>query len=395
MHRKIGFVVVGCIGLVVPLAFAACSGSSSSSSSNDGGGGADGTSSGVDTGGGGHDTGSGSGADTGGSSGGDTGSGSGGNDGGAGDGPSTVDVVAPTPSAECTAYAQARCAYDNLCRPETLQSDFGGSQPACVTAIATACTIYEQAVGTGWTLANIQACTTDVSKNKSCLGGFADAGSPCVFPGAEPPGASCGTGYQCTSRACLFASGNACGTCATIAAVGQPCGGSTGAECDVGFACSHGACAQYVGKNAACDDSHVCLYGYGCVGDGGATGDAGVTGTCLLSGTAVGTACSTGGAGGLPGCVSDQGYYCDGTGHCAAITNSNAGSPCGLADGGTSYTACTSSECVAGSCVAYPTAGAPCTVGKKPNCTYGTVCVATTDGGTAGNCLLPNSANCH
>jgi hypothetical protein len=392
MVRQIGFVVVGCIGLVAPLAIAACSGSSSSPSSTDGGTGTDGTL-GADTGGGGHD--SGGGTDTGGNDGGGGNDTGGGNDGGGTDGPSTVDVVEPTPTAECTAYAQARCTLDGTCQIEFLQADFGGSQPACVTGLATVCTIYEQAQGTGWSQANIQGCTTAITGSKSCLGGFADAGSPCVFVGAGAGGAACGTGYQCASRGCTIKPGNACGTCDTVATAAQACGGTTGANCDVDLNCHSGKCATYVAKGGACDDAHVCLAGYSCVGDAGAPADAAVSGTCQLNGTAVGTPCTVGGSAGLPGCQPEQGFYCDGTGKCANITNANPGSPCGLADGGTSDVACTSGECVAGNCVAYLAPGAPCTTNKKPNCSYGLQCVATTDGGTAGNCLPINSANCH
>jgi hypothetical protein len=193
------------------------------------------------------------------------------------------------------------------------------------------------------------------------------------------------------SQGCTRQAGAVCGTCDTSADVGQACGGTSGATCKIGLTCDSASktCATLVVGPAACDATHACAVGYDCVGaDGG--------GTCQASGTAAGTPCTVGGAGNKPGCANGQGFYCNGTTKtCAAITYVGVGQACGEADGGTSDARCIASECVKGVCTAQPGPGAPCTIGKAPDCQFGLACVATAAGATTGNCLPPNSTNCH
>jgi hypothetical protein len=393
MLKKIGWVVVGCCGLVVPIAIAACSSSSMSPPPvYDSGTPLDSTV--ADTGGGGPDSTSGDGPSN------DAPASDGpGGDGGSMDG--WIDVQMPMPTAECTSLAMAKCSQDAVCNPSALQVDFGGSQTACVSAIATLCTVFENAQGSAYTMTQIQACTTAIKSITTCVN-VPTPGGPCQFAGPAEGGAPCGVGPQCASQMCATG-GRACGTCTSVAGAGQDCAGTSGATCDVGLVCDLAThkCSTIVGDGGMCDMTHACAGGFGCVTTG--VRDAGpMPGKCQPLGTAVGTACARFNIG-TPACWDQTGLFCSAAGQCTQYTYVGAGMQCGEMDGGAAYNVCSNaSKCIGadggatfgpGMCVPSLPSGAPCTLGQEPGCTLPEVCVAPA-GTRSGNCTLPNETNC-
>src|SRR4029077_1955437 len=106
----------------------------------------------------------------------------------------------PTPTAECTAFATAKCTQDGKCNTDTLETNFGSTtQSQCIAQEALICSIYEQAANTGFTSANIQACTTAIQNSTTCPTNVPSPTGTCAFQGTGAPGAACGVSYQCAS----------------------------------------------------------------------------------------------------------------------------------------------------------------------------------------------------
>ncbi|HEY8088196.1 MAG TPA: hypothetical protein VIF09_10135 [Polyangiaceae bacterium] len=377
MTRKMAWGMVVGLGLAVPVALLACSSSSSGGAGSKDGGASTEGGSGVETGAGGD---AGAGGDTGGNP-----------EGGGGDG------GAPTPSAECTAFATAKCAQDAQCNTDTMETSYGTTtQSECVTEQALVCAIYEAAANTGFTQANIQACTTAIQNSTTCPSNVPSPTGACAFQGTGAPGAVCGVAYQCASLGCSRTGGVACGTCNTTATAGQACDGTSGATCAIGLSCDTTThkCLTEVGPGSVCDDgSHVCANGiaYSCTHvDGGASG------TCQAAANTSGAACSRAGLGGIPGCSNALGFFCDTSNDkCAAISYVTGGTACGEVEAGTSDSICAGGSCIAGTCAANLGLGASCTVGKGAGCGPALQCVNATAGATSGTCQYANAANCH
>jgi hypothetical protein len=171
---------------------------------------------------------------------------------------------------------------------------------------------------------------------------------------------------------------------------GDDCSGPAKTTCGIGLACVRGKCLTIVAVNQTCDEvTTTCVEGSVCVRP-----MRGANGTCTLAVRTAGDACSID-AIGMPSCNVAVGLFCDQSGHCAGITFAPPGSPCGIADAGTSVTSCTDgADCIAGMCIARLPPGAVCTAGMAPFCSADTSCVAT-GGSKTGNCLYLNSSNCH
>jgi len=312
-------------------------------------------------------------------------------DGGPSDAPMSGDAQAPTPSTECTAYANALCAFYMMCDPGLVQASWGGVS-SCQAAEAITCAIDESASGTGWTSAVIGTCTTRVMSLACTDHPVPTAADPCLSTGAGGAGAPCGLNVQCASRRCTLTAGTPCGTCDTIGMLGDTCGGTSRVNCDVGLACSdQNKCVTVVAASATCDATHICVGGTECVR---ATMGA-HTGTCTLPSTMAGATCSTTGVA-TAGCSADAGFFCDYTGRCSAVTYDPAGMSCGLVDGGVADNACASgAACRVGMCIAPLPPVAACTVGTYPYCASNTLCVANSMGSLQGTCQYYGSATCH
>jgi hypothetical protein len=307
-------------------------------------------------------------------------------------GPMSGDAQSDSPTGDCTAYATAACNRESACTPEEFQTAYG-SMATCVSLKAADCATSLSSAGSGITESWVTACSaSDTAEAATCSGGPAIQAVPtpsdaCAVVGAGAAGAACGVDSQCQSDSCIR-TGTLCGACAAAGTASTACGPGTNVACARGLTCGEkNVCVPIVAVGMTCDFGVTadCVDGADCVvGDGGAT-----TGTCQASGKAAGTACNGKGVG-APKCWNEAGFFCDpATNQCAAIAYEPAGSPCGLADGGTADDECTNGVCISGMCVAHGGPSTSCSV-SSGICEDTSLCVIGPSTPGMGTCTAVN-----
>jgi hypothetical protein len=139
-----------------------------------------------------------------------------------------------------------------------------------------------------------------------------------------------------------------------------------------------GQCATRGALGSQCSATQPCDDGLECTG-----------GVCTAEASPAGAPCNPDGA----GCDLYAGLTCNATTNtCQTILLVNGGQACGQV--GTQTQLCIAGTCARGACVQGAPLGAPCDLTSAQACVSFAVCIATTDGGTTGTCMLPG-AGCH
>ncbi len=239
----------------------------------------------------------------------------------------------------CTALAQAECKTFEECNRAILEVQYGTIEN-CRARRKINCLGSAAAPGSGWSLANVEACIKSKATQTCMQSAHGPHAPECTPTGSLEMGAPCGFGIQCKSGNCVVASG-ACGTCGSPAkALGETC---SGFECVSGLFCVASKCTAAAGTGEACAPDKPCWIGATCV-----------AGTCVAK-AKKGESCAT-----LP-CDGRLAFSCDETSKvCVDFTFAKTGEACG-----------------------------------PPSC-KGDICRPTSDAGTAGTCVarLPDGAAC-
>jgi hypothetical protein len=336
----------------------------------------------------------------------------------------------------CADVALARCSQGSECTlPEgttgtgfNILENYGEDPQTCIARQTLACTDGLIAPGTGNSPTKVEACVAEFG-GYTCQK-FFDNQPPteCAVTGSHANGASCTFNGQCLSGYCQGTKTSVCGACADPPAVGADCSASV---CWQGQRClaSTQKCAAVVAMNGVCDATHPCDRGFVCFGADAATS---TSGTCLAAGTHVGQSCG----GTLPACDPTLGLYCGGPAGaktCMQVVygtatgspdggadassagkdagpagaDAGAGVPCGVLPSGT-HVGCVAGGCYTatgvasgtdlGACKPFAADNAACDSTVGPDCMPPARCVATgggsTDGGSAGTCLVPTASMC-
>jgi hypothetical protein len=300
--------------------------------------------------------------------------------------------------AACTASANAVCALEAKCDPNTPVGQYGDAG-ACVTRQQLSCLANLTAPATGATAAHTTSCATAES-TESCTD-YLDLNPPAACAtavGSAATGSACSHNSQCATGFCGIDPASVCGTCQTPPAAGASCAALT--SCGQTLACVKGTCVAYVtASGSACSATQPCGTGLSCVIAKNAA-----AGTCLAAGAMAGVACdpTTETA---AGCDVSKGLSCVGSAGganaktCQPIVIAQPGSPCGRISGVETTCAgatCTSNGPDAGySCVARAADNAACNSATGPACEPPARCIGTDiDGGVSGTCTPPSNAAC-
>jgi hypothetical protein len=346
--------------------------------------------------------------------------------GGANEGGGTTPI-----SVACADQARARCQRLDSCTDNTWVTVHYGDEATCESRLAAQCVSSLGASGQGNSAPNVEACAQSLA-SVSCADLFDDnPQGPCAAQtGQLANGAACGASGQCQSSYCAIPATATCGTCAAPPKAGDAC--ATTGECGSrgGLTCLSGVCVALGAQGAACDKSTPCGFGLSCVG---ATKTA--QGTCQTAAGTVGAACDPRGqtaarcngtldlvcdpaskqcvqesvvAANQPCGALGNGAYarCGASGVCEvsggggndAGAGDGGGSDAGGGDAGTSDGGAGDAgppPPQAGTCVPAAPDGASCDVANGPPCLPPARCVVSTDGGTAGTCVMPDATTCH
>jgi hypothetical protein len=290
----------------------------------------------------------------------------------------------------CADFANARCGRIQTCSPTAVMIHYG-VLGTCVSIATQYCLAAAAAPETGTTLAGLEACVSHVS-DWACGDAIFGKNPPpqCMMAtGGLPTGASCAIPTQCQTGFCSTVPGAACGVCAPAPVAGDSCASLT--TCGPNFVCTSGKCEPYSAAGGACSATLPCDPGLSCVFPTGMT-----TGTCQPAVTTSGTSCVSKGA----GCDLWAGLACNSTSLvCDPLMLGNDGDQCGYVN--LQNTACLNGICVGivgampGTCSTYAALGAACDLVSGPFCVPPSRCVATSDGGTTGSCLVADATKCH
>jgi hypothetical protein len=263
----------------------------------------------------------------------------------------------------CAAYADANVATLARCSPLLVQMLYG-TEMVARQRLKLLCR-YAELAGSKFPPRPVQSCL-DATRALSC-DDFFDNRIPlaCQSPGDYLAGTRCISGDQCQTGFCdLTTPDGACGRCATLPGVGEPC--RQGRFCRPGLLCSlRGACATPGNENDACSDQQPCRLFLTCFG-----------GTCIRK-QAPGAACN-----GRVDCDEANGSFCNtNISQCIRFT---AGTSCGIGQNGAAAFCQAAGTCdsTTGTCSPAATDGAACSDDTGPLCMVPASC-------TGGICRLP------
>ncbi len=194
----------------------------------------------------------------------------------------------------CGDYAAASCNSLSLCGPLFIRQA-GGLDP-CVARTKAGCTAALSYPSTGANATTLAKCTAALEATSPC--GSTPA---CDFGGSLPVGATCGSGWQCSSGYCDGAGPTSsltdggidwtfsCGTCAATLALGAACSTdsapcSLSAQCVSTSASGSTTCQRYGGVGDPCYDSGFdqnCTWGLVCDATGHCTRGDGAGAKCV------------------------------------------------------------------------------------------------------------------
>jgi hypothetical protein len=268
-------------------------------------------------------------------------------------------------SAACASYVEATCGRMEACEPMRMKEKFCDSA-TCQSRMKLVCMNNLKDSGTTLTSDRLAACASQLQL-QSCDDRF-DHVVPdeCVaLPGSLGDGSPCGDDGQCQSAHCRK-QGDVCGRCFPRE---RSCNEDD--DCERGWMCNSGDCAQRVPAGAACDYQRPCAYGFTC--DGGVCKSPRARGmSCTLS---------TGG----DNCDQLHGDWCDlDLRVCGAVPFAALGESCGY-PGGTPIYCTADASCQADRCVALPADGNPCD--PDIGCLYPANCLE-------GRCVIPDTSSC-
>jgi hypothetical protein len=176
-----------------------------------------------------------------------------------------------------------------------------------------------------------------------------------------------------------------CGVCTALPPPGGICRDQRGVAlgCPPGLYCNdQNVCIQYAQAGEACSTSSPCQSGDSCV-----------SGKCVAGQTSAGLAC-----GGMTGqgCSSLIGLDCNNqTQACEPYIIVGPGNACGANLFGQQYVHCGgAAQCVNGVCVAIAGLGQACDLLAGPSCESPSRCIVSSDGGTAGSCVITDATSC-
>lgn len=324
------------------------------------------------------------------------------------DGGALGDAAANEASAACTAYATALCQKGDSCTNGRWSAQRFVDEATCIKRESLGCAASLGASDSSSTPAFFRGCAGSVGA-ASCNDFFNQVTAPACLVAAGPraKGQACSLNAQCQSTWCHYNQGGSCGTCDDRPAAGAACvsDGDCGSR---GLTCTKtNVCAGLGVAGGACDDARPCGYGTACIGQ---TKTA--PGSCVASATTVGAACDPKRDTGVS-CQGTLGLYCAPDATCQPEIVANAGQACGRlavvdagappdGGGGKSFNvatcaaggACVPAGNASGTCSAPAADGSACDREIGPPCLAPARCVVTTDGGSAGTCVLPGTATC-
>ncbi len=311
-------------------------------------------------------------------------------------GGSVATPALPTAEEACATSVKARCDRLSACSNGYLLKTRYGDMETCQVRETLACLTSLAAKGTGSSPKTVMMCAAALPA-QSCWDLFVNTPpADCVPPnGALPNGQACFANGHCQSTWCAIGRHALTGTCAAPPKAGDPCDTF---PCGRGQLCEKDAsgkqvCMTPLGATGSCDQDHHCGPGVACVG----LGKTALTGTCQTQVSAPGAACDAAN-GTAAECDPRLGLFCDGTGHCQAISLAGAGQACGTISADTQASCSASGVCVVaaasdvgGICKAAAADNSPCDADatKGPGCITPARCVHGAAGGTAGTCVLP------
>jgi hypothetical protein len=284
---------------------------------------------------------------------------------------------------ECGDRAYAYCGRLENCSTTAFQIRFG-DETTCRNTISALCRYANAAPSSGASPAHTEACAKNIA-GWACDDILSGQNTPpeCAQAGSLPNGATCAVDDQCQTAFCRRPFGGACGVCAPMPKVGDPC---ADAPCPPTLACVSRTmtCAAYANSGNQCSATQPCNAGLTCVGV-----TASAPGVCEAGVKMSGEACSFTGA----GCDLFSGLTCNAQkGTCAALKLVAPGGACGVVANQSAN--CIQGDCPHGMCVSKAGIGAPCDRVDGPSCVAGADCIVSSDGGTSGICQLRGATAC-
>ena len=161
----------------------------------------------------------------------------------------------------CVDYARSICARQAECSALSGKLNAANVE-ACITSVSRNCELSTKVPDSNWRQESATACgqAWSTASCEAVLSG--PPPSACIVAGNRAVGAACADSYQCQSHFCNRPTSRDCGTCASVRAEGETCGG--GNLCDYGLQCVGGTCAKWRTQGEVCDASFRCADTWAC-----------------------------------------------------------------------------------------------------------------------------------